>query len=85
MTLFGYEICWDQHGEGRPQRDNQHDGRVEQMVRYIFSFIGHNDGASISTSMPDPVVSGMTNREDVEKVHKLMKDANVLLYLRCEN
>ena len=34
-----YEIDWDQHGECRPQGGNQHDGRVEQMVRDIFLFV----------------------------------------------
>ena len=48
------------------------------MIHDIFSFVGQNDAAS--TSMPDPMVGGMTNSEDVEKVRKLMEDANVLLY-----
>ena len=75
----GYEICWDQHGECRPQGGNQHDRGVEQIVRDIFLFVGHKDGASIC--MLDPVVGRMTNSEDVEKVEKLTEDANVLLYL----
>ena len=52
------------------------------MVRDIFSFIDYNDGASMS--MPDPVVGGMTNNEDVEKIRKLMKDSDILLYPRCK-
>ena len=52
------------------------------MVCDIFPFVGHNDSASIS--MPDLVVSGMTNSEDVKMVRKLMEDANISLYPRCE-
>ena len=48
------------------------------MIRDIFLFVSHNDGTS--TSVPDPVIGGMTNSEDVEKVHKLIEDANVPLY-----
>src|SRR5215469_4069439 len=44
----GYDICWDQHGEGRPQRDNQYGAGVEQMVHDIFPFVGRDDGASTS-------------------------------------
>ena len=53
---------------------------MEQIVRNIFSFVDHNDDASMS--MPNPMVGGMINNEDVKKVHKLMEDANVLLYPR---
>ena len=52
------------------------------MVCDIFSFIDHNDDTS--TSMSDPMVSGMTNNEEVEKIRKLMEDANILLYPGCE-
>ena len=48
------------------------------MICDIFSFVSHNDGAF--TSMSDPMVGRMTNNEDVEKVHKLMEDANVSVY-----
>ena len=47
------------------------------MICDIFSFVGYNNDAS--TSMFDPVVSGIINSEDVEKVRKLMEDANILL------
>lgn len=78
----GYEICWDQHGESRPQEGNQPEGGVEQMLHDIFPFVGHNDGAS--TSMADPVIDRMTNSVDVEKVRKLMDDADVPLYPGCD-
>ena len=52
------------------------------MIHDIFSFIGYNDGAS--TFMPDHMIGGMTNNEDVEKVYKFMEDANVPLYPRCK-
>ena len=55
---------------------------MEQIVRNIFSFVDHNDDASMS--MPNPMVGGMINNEDVEKVCELMENANVLLYLGCE-
>ena len=84
LTIYsfksGYKIYWDQHGECRPQVGNQHDGRVEQMICDIFPFVGHNDGASIS--IPDLMIGGMTNNEDVKKVRKLMEDTNILLYLQ---
>ena len=35
-------------------------------------------------SMLDPMVGGITNNKDVEKVHKMMEDANILLYLSYE-
>ena len=86
LTIYSfkprYEIYWDQYGECRPQRGNQHDGGVEQVIHNIFPFVGYNDGAS--TSMPDPVVGEMTNSEDVEKVCGLMEDANISLYPGCE-
>ena len=34
--------------------------------------------------MSDPMIDRMINSEDVEKVHKLMEDANILLYFGCE-
>ena len=52
------------------------------MVRDIFQFVGYNDSAS--TSIPDPVVSRMTNNQDVEKVRKLIEDTNISLYPECE-
>ena len=86
LIIYGFksgnEICQDQHGEDRLQGDDQHDGEVEQMICDIFPFVGHNDDASMS--MPDLVVGGMINNEDVEKVCELMENANVLLYLGCE-
>jgi hypothetical protein len=39
LTIYGfkpgYDICWDQHGERRPQVVNQHGGGVEQMIHNI--------------------------------------------------
>ena len=52
------------------------------MIHNIFPFVEHDDGAC--TSIADPVVGGMTNEQDVEKVRKLMHDANVPLYPGCE-
>ena len=52
------------------------------MIRDIFLFVSHNDGTS--TSVPDPVIGGMTNSEDVEKAYKLMEDANISLYPEYE-
>ena len=78
LTIYGfksgYEIYWVQYGKCRPQGGDQHDGGVEPMIHDILLFIGHNDGAS--TSMSDLVIGEMTNNENVEKVHKLMEDAN---------